>query len=72
MNTVEDNGREEMTRVFDMTRRETLGVGGCRRHAAGRSFVGDDSDNKNGDWRLPLSLSAGLSKSVTTGPLKVG
>lgn len=42
MNTVEDNGREEMTRVFDMTRRETLGVGGCRRHAAGCSFVGDD------------------------------
>lgn len=27
---------------FDMTRREGLGVGGCRRHAAGRSFVGDD------------------------------
>ena len=29
-------------------------------------------DNKNGDWRLPLSLSAGLSRSVTTRPLKVG
>jgi len=29
-------------------------------------------DNKNGDWRLPLLLSTGLSKSVTTGPLKVG
>lgn len=27
---------------FDVTRRETLGVGGCRRHAAGCSIVGDD------------------------------
>lgn len=29
-------------------------------------------DNKNGDWRLPLSLSAGLSRSVTFRPFKVG
>lgn len=29
-------------------------------------------DNKSGDWKLPFLLSAGMSKSVTTGPLKVG
>lgn len=56
---------------FDMTRRETLGVGAV----AGKLLVAPLSvmtgDNKNGDWKLPLLLSTGLSKSVTAGPLKV-
>lgn len=58
---------------FDMTRREALGVLGA---AAGTLLVVPLSvmtgDNKNGDWKLPFLLSDGLSKSVTTGPLKAG